>query len=129
MEACYNASGVPDLIKWLNEGKWERPHDKMAVYTEIAPGKKWGIRVLLFAATARVEAIDDPKCSWYKPGSRFSTEVKRVSTWEKLRGITFDDKLRQAVEEKRAVAREENEKWARRERLYGAGDLPGSSSK
>jgi hypothetical protein len=115
------------LIKWLNQGKWERPHDKMAVYTEILPGQKWGIRVLLFAHTARVEAIDGPKCSWYKPGPRLSTEV-RLSRWEKLRGVKFEDKLRRAVEEKRAVAREENEKLALRERMYGSEDLSGSGS-
>jgi hypothetical protein len=98
----------------------------MAVYTEIAPGQTWGIRVLLFAKTARVEAINGPKCSWYKPGPRLSTEVKPANFWEKLRRITFEDKLRAAVEEKRAVAREENERLAVRERLYGTPRKPAS---
>lgn len=105
------------MIKWLNQGKWERPHDKMAVYTEILPGATWGIRVTLLGAHARVEAINGPKCSWYKPERRLSTDVRPVTFWERLRGVTFDDKLRREVEIKRGVAAAENGK----PHIFGAG--------
>lgn len=98
------------MFKWLDQGKWERPSDKMAVYTEIKPGDTWGIRVTLLGASARVEAINGPKCTWYKPDRRLSADVKPVTLWEKLRGITFEDKLRREVEAKRAVATTENGK-------------------
>ena len=80
----------------------------MAVYTEIEPGKQWGIRVTLLGTYARVEAIDGEKCSWYKPGPEISKEVKPPTLWERLRGITFDDKLRAEVEAKRQVAKAKN---------------------
>lgn len=92
------------MIKWLDRGKWTRPTDKMAVYTEIEPGKRWGIRVTLLGSYARVEAIDGEKCSWYKPGPELSKEVRPPNLWERLRGVTFDDKLRAEVEAKRQVA-------------------------
>jgi hypothetical protein len=101
---------VSNLIKWLDQGKWERPSDKMAVYTEIKPGETWGIRVTLLGVSARVEAINGPKCTWYKPDRRLSADVKPASLWERLRGITFEDKLRREVEAKRAVAATENGK-------------------
>jgi hypothetical protein len=100
--------GVVSVIKWLTEGKWERPHDKMAVYTEIKPGDTWGIRVTLLGDSARVEAINGPKCSYYKPDPKYSAEVRPVTWLERLRGVTFDDKLRAEVERKRAVAAHEN---------------------
>ena len=96
------------MIKWLTEGKWERPTDKMAVYTEIQRGQRWGIRVTLLSADARVEAIDGPRCTWYKVPYRLRGEVKPPNIWEKIRGVTFDDKLRKEVAAKRAVAAEEN---------------------
>ncbi len=96
------------MIKWLTQGKWERPTDKMAVYTEILPGRRWGIRVTLLGAEARVEAIDGPRCSWYKVPPRLRTEVRPPHLLERVRGITFDDKLRREVAAKRAVAEEEN---------------------
>lgn len=96
------------MIKWLNKGKWTRPTDTTAVYTEIEPGKKWGIRVTLIKDRARVEAIDGEKCSWYKPGPELSADVDPPTFFERLRGITFDDKLRKEVEAKREVARMRN---------------------
>lgn len=94
----------------------------MAVYTEIRPGATWGIRVTLLGASARVEAINGPRCSWYKPPRRYAVDVKPVSFWEKLRGITFDDKLRQSVEAMRTVAAEENDNLTGRARLFGRED-------
>lgn len=96
------------MIKWLTEGKWERPTDKMAVYTEIRPGQRWGIRVTLFAADARVEAIDGPRCTWYKVPYRLRADIKPPNILEKMQGVTFEDKLRKEVAAKRAVAAEEN---------------------
>lgn len=98
------------MIKWLTQGKWERPHDKMAVYTEILPGQRWGIRVTLLGAEARVDAIDGPRCSRYKAPRYLSAEVKPPSLLERLRGVSFEDKLRREVEAKRAVAASENAK-------------------
>lgn len=80
----------------------------MAVYTEIRRGETWGIRVTLLGSSARVEAINGPRCSWYKPPRRLSTDIRPVTFWERLRGITFDAKLRKEVDLKRAVAAEEN---------------------
>jgi len=98
---------VADIYRKLNKGKWERPSDTMAVYTEIEPGKKWGIRVTLIKDYARVEAIDGPKCVWYQASSELSSEVKPPSLLERLRGITFADKLLAEVERKRKVAERE----------------------
>lgn len=92
----------------LNKGVWTRPTDKMAVYTELEPGKAWGVRVTLYPDTARVEAINGPKCTWYKAPLRISTVVNMPNRWERLRGITFQDKLMKEVANKRAVAAEEN---------------------
>ena len=73
------------MIRWLDRGKWTRPTDKMAVYTEFEPGAQWGIRVTLFTDHARVEAIDDVKCTWYKPGPELAAEVSPPSFFERLR--------------------------------------------
>lgn len=96
------------MIAWLDKGRWTRPHDKMAVYTEILPGQVWGIRVTLFSDRARVEAIDDEKCSWYRPGPEIAAEVTEPGFFERLRGITFEAKLKQEVEAKREFARRMN---------------------
>lgn len=96
------------MIKWLDRGRWERPSDSMAVYTEIDQGKRWGIRVTLIRDWARVEIINGEKCTWYKPGPEISVDVRPPRWLERLRGISFDDKLREAVEEKRRLARERN---------------------
>ncbi len=96
------------MIPWLDKGKWTRPHDKMAVYTEILPGQVWGIRVTLFSDRALVEAIDGEKCSWYRPGPHIAAEVREPSFFERLRGVTFEAKLRAEVEAKREFARRMN---------------------
>ncbi|HHY98268.1 MAG TPA: hypothetical protein GX509_05975, partial [Firmicutes bacterium] len=54
------AERVSILRQLLCNGTWERPSDKMAVYTEIKAGDKWGIRVTLLGHSAIVEAIDGP---------------------------------------------------------------------
>ncbi len=94
----------------LDKGIWSRPTDKMAVYIELEPGMTWGIRVTLYSHTARVEAINGPKCTWYRAPSRVSAEVTPPGFWERLRGITFQDKLMTEVANKRTVAEEENSK-------------------
>jgi len=99
-----------DIYKLLNRGTWTRPTDKMAVYTEISPGDVWGIRVTLYQDTAQVEAIDGPKCTWYKASPEVSAQVLPPTFWEKLRGISFQDKLMAEVAKKRAVAEAENRK-------------------
>ncbi|HHV93563.1 MAG TPA: hypothetical protein GXX47_03370 [Firmicutes bacterium] len=99
-----------DVYKLLDKGTWTRPTDKMAVYTEILPGDVWGIRVTLYKDTAQVEAIDGPKCSWYKAPREVSAEVHPPSLWERIKGITFQDKLMAEVAKKRAVAEAENRK-------------------
>lgn len=106
------------MIKWLDKGKWTRPTDKMAVYTEIEPGCKWGIRVTLLVNTARVEAINGPKCVWYNAPPEISKEVRPPSFFEKLRGITFDRKLREEVETKRQMAHERNWQWQGTGQVY-----------
>ncbi|HOB90406.1 MAG: hypothetical protein WBH35_07230 [Bacillota bacterium] len=94
-----------EIYRKLNKGKWERPSDKMAVYTEIEKGKTWGIRVTLIDDYARVEAINGPKCVWYNAPPELSAEVRPPSILERIRGITFADKLFAEVEQKREVAR------------------------
>lgn len=96
------------MQKLLDKGVWSRPTDKMAVYLELEPGKIWGIRVTLYAHTARVEAINGPKCTWYKAPARVSAEVTPPNFLERMKGITFQDKLMEEVANKRAVAQEEN---------------------
>ncbi|HEX6972477.1 MAG TPA: hypothetical protein VF234_09680 [Limnochordia bacterium] len=92
----------------LDRGRWERPSDKMAVYTEIQPGARWGIRVTLYARSALVEAIDGPSCAHYRPPKHLAAYVHPPRWWERLRGVTFEKKLLEEVERKRAVARAEN---------------------
>lgn len=92
----------------LRVGKWSRPSDTMAVYTEIAPGKRWGIRVTLTEHSALVEAIDGERCSWYRAPQRIAAYVHPPSLWERWKGITFEQKVMREVEKKKAVANEEN---------------------
>ena len=106
------------MIKWLDKGKWTRPTDSKAVYTEIEPGKTWGIRVTLIKDIARVEAINGEKCSWYKPGPEISAEVAPPNFLERLRGVTFEDKLRREVEAKRRVAQMKNWQGEGKGRLF-----------
>lgn len=94
------------MIRWLDQGKWVRPSDTMAVYTEIPPGSTWGIRVTLSKDSARVEVIDGEKCTWYKPGPEISVDVTPPNLFERMRGVTFDAKLRREVEVKRQYARQ-----------------------
>ncbi|NMB11368.1 MAG: hypothetical protein GX977_03680 [Firmicutes bacterium] len=96
------------MYKLLNRGTWTRPTDKMAVYTEITPGQVWGIRVTLYQDTAQVEAIDGPRCARYKASPRVSAQVTPPNVWERLRGLSFQDKLMEEVVKKRAVAEVEN---------------------
>ncbi|NLK07250.1 MAG: hypothetical protein GX316_00955 [Firmicutes bacterium] len=98
------------MQRLLNSGTWSRPTDKTAVYLEIKPGKIWGIRVTIFPHTARVEAVNGPKCTWYKAPIRFSKEVTPPNFLERLQGITFEEKLMEEVSDKRKVAAEENAK-------------------
>lgn len=97
------------MIRWLDQGKWVRPSDTMAVYTEILPGSVWGIRVTLMKDRARVEVIDGEKCTWYKPGPEISADVTNPSLFQRWRGHTFESKLRREVEIKRRLARQKNE--------------------
>ncbi|NMB24940.1 MAG: hypothetical protein GX986_05345 [Firmicutes bacterium] len=96
------------MQRLLDIGVWSRPTDKMAVYLEFEPDKTWGIRVTLYAHTARVEAVNGPRCTWYKAPNRVSAEVTPPNFLERVKGITFQDKLMEEVANKRAVAREEN---------------------
>ncbi|NLJ74977.1 MAG: hypothetical protein GX331_08315 [Firmicutes bacterium] len=96
------------MLKELNQGKWSRPTDRSAVYLEIAPGKRWGIRVTLIDDYAKVEAVDGPKGTWYKGPQRYCSTIYPPNIIERLRGITLEQKIMAAVEEKRRVAQEEN---------------------
>ncbi|OUM97147.1 MAG: hypothetical protein BAA04_12130 [Firmicutes bacterium ZCTH02-B6] len=96
-----------DLERILCHGCWERPSDKEAVYTELEPGRRWGIRVVLYVDEARVEALDSASPATYRPPRRYVTTVRPPTWWERLRGITFGHKLEQAVADKRRVAAEE----------------------
>ncbi|HEY8418432.1 MAG TPA: hypothetical protein VIK93_10420 [Limnochordales bacterium] len=96
-----------DWQRILCDGRWERPSDKEAVYTELTRGRRWGIRVVLFGDEARVEAIDAAMPVTYGAPRRYVTIVRPPTLWERLRGITFADKLLRAVAEKRRVAWEE----------------------
>lgn len=98
------------MHRLLNRGIWTRPTDKMAVYTEIDEGETWGIRVTLLGNDAKVEAINSPKCSYYNAPPRLSAVVRPPSLIEKLKGITFKDKLMAEVHAKREIACEENRK-------------------
>ncbi len=96
------------MIKQLNKGVWTRPTDKSAVYLEIEPGARWGIRVTLYENSAKVEAVTSAKTVWYEAPKRFSAIVSSPSIFEKIRGISFEKKLLAEVENKRKVAAEEN---------------------
>lgn len=115
------------MIKWLDRGKWTRPTDKMAVYTEIESGRTWGIRVTLLVDHARVEAINGEKCTWYKPGPELSKEVGPPTLFERLRGITFDQKLREEVEAKRKTAALRELQTSGKGRVFGEGSNHGPS--
>lgn len=96
------------MFSFLNQGTWTKPSDKMAVYTEILPNQQWGIRVTLLADSAKVEAINGPKCTWYRVSPELVKTVRPPSFFERLKGITFEDKLKREVEAKRAYARQRN---------------------
>ncbi len=96
------------MLKELNQGTWSRPTDKSAVYLEIAPGDQWGIRVTLIDYYAKVEAVDGPRGVWYKAPQRYCSVLYPPNFWERLMGITLEQKIMQAVKEKRLVAQEEN---------------------
>ena len=98
------------MLKELNKGKWSRPTDKSAVYLEIAPGDRWGIRVTLIDDYAIVEAVDGPQGVWYKAPQRYSSVIYPPKFWERITGVTLESKIMTAVHEKRLVAQEENEK-------------------
>jgi len=85
-----------------------RPTDRSAVYTEVLPGKIWGIRVTLIDDYAKVEAIPGEKGVWYNAPKRYSAKVMPPTIFEKLRGISFADKIMAEVSIKRTVAAEEN---------------------
>lgn len=96
------------LLKQLSKGKWTRPTDRSAVYTEIERDKKWGIRVTLIDNYAKVEAIKGEKGVWYNGPKRYSVTIMPPNIFEKLRGISFEDKIMDEVSLKRQVAAEEN---------------------
>lgn len=96
------------MLKELNRGTWSRPTDKSAVYLEINPGDQWGIRVTLIDYYAKVEAVDGPRGVWYKAPQRYCSILYPPNLWERIRGITLENKIMKAVEDKRIVAQEEN---------------------
>lgn len=96
------------MLKELKKGKWSRPTDKSAVYLEIAPGEKWGVRVTLIENYAKVEAVDSPDAAWYKAPERYCSVIRPPRFWERLMGVTLESKIMAAVNEKRLVAHEEN---------------------
>ncbi len=97
------------MLDHLSKGRWTRPSDKQAVYTEFEPGKRWGLRVTLIEDYAKVEAVEGEQGIWYKGPSQYSAVVSPPSFFEKRRGITFEDKIMAEVEKKRKVAAAENE--------------------
>lgn len=101
------------MLKELKHGTWTRPTDKSAVYLEIAADEQWGIRVTLIDYYAKVEAIDGPKGVWYKAPERYCSVIYPPNLWERLRGMTLEKKIMAAVEEKRLVAKEENDRLRR----------------
>ncbi len=96
------------MLKDLKQGTWSRPTDKSAVYLEIAPGERWGIRVTLIDYYATVEAVDGPQGVWYKAPQRYSTTIYPPTFWERLRGLSLEQKIMAEVQKKRRVAQEEN---------------------
>lgn len=96
------------MLKELKQGIWSRPTDKSAVYLEIAPGDQWGIRVTLIDHYAKVEAVDGPKGVWYKAPERYCSTIFAPNFLERIKGITFESKIMDAVQRKRLVAQDEN---------------------
>lgn len=96
------------MLKELNRGRWSRPTDKSAVYLEIPPDEKWGIRVTLIEDYAKVEAVDGPQTAWYNAPERYCSVIRPPKFWERLKGVTLESKIMAAVQEKRKVAEEEN---------------------
>ncbi len=96
------------MIKRLNKGKWSRPTDRSAVYIEIEPGRAWGLRITLIDDYARVEAVKGEKDPLYNAPKRYSTKVLPPTLFEKIRGISFDDKIMAEVANKRIVIGQEN---------------------
>jgi len=94
-----------DLMKVLKNGRWTRPSDKEAVYLEIPPGCRWGVRVTLYTNTVWVEAVDGPKCAYHRADRQLACRVPPPSLWERWRGVTWEQKILQEVERKREVAR------------------------
>ncbi len=92
----------------LNKGTWIRPTDKSAVYTEYENLGRWGIRVTLFGDSAKVEALARDQTARYKAPKRLAATVHPPSWFEKLRGISFEDKIMDEVHRKRRTALEEN---------------------
>lgn len=109
------------LEQLLDRGRWERPSDTMAVYTEIRPGERWGIRVTLSGPSALVEAIDGPGCSHYRAPERLAAYVHPPTWWERLRSVTFEAKLLNEVGRKRQVAAAENATLAGKNDQTGGG--------
>lgn len=98
------------MLKNLKKGTWTRPTDKSAVYLEIAPGEIWGIRVTLIDDYAKVEAVKGPKGVWYKGPVRYSVNIYPPNFFERIRGITLENKIMNEVNKKRIVVQEENDK-------------------
>ncbi len=92
----------------LSRGKWTRPTDRSAVYTEIEPGDVWGIRVTLIDNFAKIEAIEGERGIWYNAPKRYCAIVTPPTIFERLRRISFYEKVMIEVENKRKVAAEEN---------------------
>lgn len=76
----------------LSKGKWTRPTDRSAVYTEIEPGKTWGIRVTLIDDFAKIEAIQGEKGVWYNAPKRYCAVVMPPTIFEKIRGFPLKTK-------------------------------------
>ncbi len=106
------------MLKQLTKGKWTRPTDNSAVYTEIKPGHTWGIRVTLIADYAKVEVIEGEKGTWYKAPKKYCNTIHPPSFFEKLKGISFEDKIMEEVNSKRETARQENEAKNKNEKSH-----------
>lgn len=92
----------------LTKGTWTRPTDKSAVYTEYDESARWGIRVTLFGDSAKVEALPRDQMARYQAPKRLATVVHPPSLFERVRGISFEDKIMNEVYRKRRAAEEEN---------------------
>lgn len=96
------------VIPGLDRGRWLRPSDKMAVYLEFEHPQAWGVRVTLLPEGAHVEAVQGERGSQYRAPRRLSTFVTPPGWWERLRGVTFEDKVLAEVARKRLIAAHEN---------------------